>query len=294
LAAIHSANQETVNIGRSGLLPQVAFDATMGDKTTDNRLTGLEVDTASASHRLSLRQAVVDLSVWQGYKQGKAISISSNHQFARAEQALVVRAARAYFDALEAIDALNTAKAEEEALSHQLEQTKQRFEVGLTAITEVHEAQAAYDSAMANRLVADGQLGISFEALEVLTGQPYTSLAPIKDDFPVAPPEPFAREEWEELAMTNSATLKQVKAQAEAAKAGYKSKKYEHLPKVYGSAEYLRADEDNTNSTADVSGRDSDIEHTRWELTLSVPLYSGGAQASLWWVYCSERDLLKN
>jgi len=57
----------------------------------------------------------------------------------------MVRTTEAYFNILSAEDNLEFTRAEKTAIARQLEQAKQRFEVGLIAITDVHEAQAAFD-----------------------------------------------------------------------------------------------------------------------------------------------------
>ncbi|WVM94402.1 TolC family protein [Halopseudomonas pachastrellae] len=62
-----------------------------------------------------------------------------------------------------------TAKAEEKAFERQLEQARERFDVGLSARTDVLEARAGYDSARAARLTAETNLDVSYQALTRLT-----------------------------------------------------------------------------------------------------------------------------
>ena len=62
-----------------------------------------------------------------------------------AQQDLIIRVGQAYFDVLAAEDRLTSQDANRRAIARQLEQAKQRFEVGLIAITDVQESQAAYD-----------------------------------------------------------------------------------------------------------------------------------------------------
>ena len=69
------------------------------------------------------------------------------------------------------IDGVTFAEAEEKALQRQFEQAEQRFEVGLTAVTDVHEARASYDNARARAIVARNDLADAKEALKELTGQ---------------------------------------------------------------------------------------------------------------------------
>ena len=57
------------------------------------------------------------------------------------------------------------AEAEEKAFQRQFEQAEQRFEVGLTAVTDVHEARASYDNARARAIVARNDLADAKEAI---------------------------------------------------------------------------------------------------------------------------------
>ena len=72
---------------------------------------------------------------------------------------------------LSARDNLEFAEAAQEAIKQQLEQTKQRYEVGLIAITDVHEAQAEFDQSEADRIAAQNQLDNANEALREITGR---------------------------------------------------------------------------------------------------------------------------
>lgn len=272
-AARADAGREAANLSRSALLPQIVgqayYEDSNGTRLIDTNPPEFDIDAETTAYSLGLEQSLIDLSAWKTHKRGKAAAMAADYTFASDVQDLVVRTAEAYFDALNAVDNLNTAKAEEDALAHQLEQTKQRFEVGLTAITEVHEAQAAFDSSTANRLVADGQLGIAFEALEVLTGQSYDALSPLRDSFPVVPPTPVDRVAWENYALENNPDLKTAYQLMEVAKAESESKKYEHLPKLTASAGYYHQDIDGYQA--------GELEGNSIQVNLNVPIYVGGA-----------------
>ena len=66
-----------------------------------------------------------------------------------------MRVAMAYFDVLRAQELLATNLQEEEAALRSLEQTRQREEVGLVAITDVFDSQAAYDLAGTRRFCSE-------------------------------------------------------------------------------------------------------------------------------------------
>lgn len=283
--AAYAAGQENVAIGRASLLPQIGgnYQYSRREITENGDGNNGDSETTTTTKVLSaeLNQPLFNMAAWYNYKRGKSLADLAGAQYALAKQDLIIRTAEAYFDALKAIDNLETTIAEENALEQQLEQTRQRFEVGLTAITEVHEAQAAYDSAVALRLTAEGNLGIAFEALEVLTGRPHKQLAPIEDDFPVAKPVPADRHEWVQYAMENNYSLASAAFSAQAARRSARSQASEHLPTLSARLAYS-----DTNSDSEVVGTDigvgdgasflRDGEETSASVILSIPLYSGG------------------
>lgn len=98
------------------------------------------------------------------------------------EQTLMLNSATAYFNVLRAIDALSYIEANKEAIYRQLDQTTQRFNVGLVAITDVQNARAQYDLVLANEVTARNDLDNSLEALRQITGQYYGQLDSLNVD----------------------------------------------------------------------------------------------------------------
>lgn len=276
--AKYEAGQANKTIGRSGLLPQINAKAQYSntDEDTTNNLTNkaLTTDSDSTGWDLSLTQPLFDMSAWYSYQQGVKLSDQAEAQFGADQQGLIVRTAEAYFNVLRSIETLEATIAEEKALSKQLEQTKQRFEVGLTAITEVHEAQAAFDSARAATLEARGILGINYEALEVLTGKPEDKVAPLSAKFPVIAPVPANRAEWVEFSLKNNYNLKASKLQADASLQNAKANKSNHLPTLGANLSYSDYDSDGLNRGENF---DSTTDGSSINLRLDVPIYSGGA-----------------
>lgn len=179
--ASYKALRESKAQGRSALLPQIVASGDYTETDVDAEQTQFDEtlgfvsfagtsETDRKAYGISLQQNIFNLPAWFSFKQGKELSKQAKAQFSADQQAMIVRVAEAYFNVLRAADNLQTADAEVAALQRQLEQTQQRFEVGLIAITEVHEARAVYDTAVVTQLEAKGQLGISYEALTVLTG----------------------------------------------------------------------------------------------------------------------------
>lgn len=285
------ATAESKNLARAGLLPQLGARVNWSDGTAESTGTQVrpdniagtpvgvgEVETTRSGYTISLSQPLFNLAAWHSYKAGRSTADVAEAQLQAAEQSLILRVAQAYFDTLEAADNLETSLAEEKAFKHQLEQSRQRFEVGLSAITEVHESQAVYDSSVARRLNAEGQLGIAFEALEVLTGQTYFQLAPIKSDFDAAAPVPADRQEWVARALDGNAGLAVSKANAKTAEQTAKSSRADHLPTLTLNGSYGDNNED--TFVSENWNSDIDTENQSIGLTLDVPLFSGGATSA--------------
>ena len=140
-------------------------------------------DSDTTSYGVSLTQAIFDMPAWYQFQSGKAMSDSASAQFSADQQSLILRVSDAYLGALRAFDNSETRKAEQRAIQRQLEQTTERFEVGLLPITDVHEAQAIFDDALVNSLEAQGALNIAFVALLVFSGESFDSLSGLTDNF---------------------------------------------------------------------------------------------------------------
>jgi outer membrane protein len=274
----YEAGKELGNIARAGLLPQINATYTAYDKNdTDitDKLNALQTgntNSKTTGWNVTLNQPLFDLSAWYVYKQGQKLSAQAEAQFGADQQSLIVRVATAYFNVLRSVDKLETTIAEQNAFAHQLDQVKQRFDVGLTAITDVHEAQAAYDSAVAASLEARGSLSINYEALEVLTGKAEDQIAPLSDKFPVVNPTPADRAEWVSFALKNNYNLKATRMRADAADANADAARSEHLPTVNATLGYAKHDSDGDRYKVPF---DTNTDGNTVSVNVNIPIFSG-------------------
>jgi outer membrane protein len=297
--ATYRANKETETLSRAALLPQVSGQAyyqesdISADGFTPSNVGTLvnpqyvpepqrtTSDIETESYSISLSQAIFDLPAWFSFKAGKKVSEQAEAQLAYEQQQLIVRVAEAYFNVLRARENLDASRSEERAAKRQLEQTQQRFDVGLIAITDVHEARAVYDGTVAQRLGFEGQLAIARENLSILTGQDHGTLWPLKNNFPIVLPEPADRAQWVDFALENNKQLQVAQAGQASAYESAQSAKAKHLPTITGSFSYSKDDTDGTktyNPESFISlppGNSSETEALR--ITLNVPLFAGGA-----------------
>lgn len=293
--AVYLARRETENLSRSALLPQVstAYSYQNSDREGEavsrnffeptfpllDTTTKSDIDTDG--YVISLSQSLFDLSAWFSFQSGKEVTREAEATFASNQQNLIVRVVDAYLLVLRAQDNLLSSQAQERAFERQLEQTQQRFEVGLIAITDVYEAQAARDLAQVERIVDENNVSVALERLSVLTGQPQHNLNVLVEDFKILPPDPLDRAAWVDFALANNFRLLASTYREEAARQTAKANKMEHAPKITGGYEYSDFDVDGDISIEPdnnaVSPPDSSAQEHLWQVRVSVPLYSGGA-----------------
>ena len=202
--ATREANAYNVTIARGALLPQLqaSYSHTVIDAEVESRdFTTQKTSTSNRDYELGelqiqASQALFNLNSWYTYQAAKTADKAETLNLQLSEQQLLLRTSAAYFDVLRAADNLETAQAEEKAVKRSLEQTRQRYDVGLIAITEVHEAQATYDLTYVNLLSQQAALDISFEALEVLTGQQHKNVNGLKDSVSMQMPTPTNVADW--------------------------------------------------------------------------------------------------
>ena len=214
-----------------------------------------------------LRQPVLNLSSWFGYNSAKAFVKASSFSLAAQEQDLIVRVAEAYLNILRTRDRLDTTNAEVTAVKRQLEQVQQRFDVGLVAITDVLESQAAYDAALVRQIQADTDHYISFETLRTLTGRDYDTLATLSEQLPIVAPDPMDEEAWVEAAMRSNLGIRAAMEQLSSARSDAKSRLSGHLPTV--DATVTRSNNHNGNPlTQQFSPQETETNIYGLEVTL--------------------------
>lgn len=250
--------------------PSVNFDASYSNTDQDNNISNTSGSFTSKSYSLSLRQAIYRKDYLTQLKQAQANTRLAEALLNTAQQDLIMRVATKYFDMLAAQDSLEFAQAEKNAIARQLEQTKQRFEVGLIAITDVHESQAAFDLATASEIVAQNRLQISIQALREITGQKPQSPRPLGKELQLISPDPTDINQWISNAEENSFAIIAADATVEAAQQYLEQQRSSRHPTLDLVAS--RNHSDSEGGTFGAQDTDSNV----LSLQLNVPLYLGG------------------
>ncbi|NKN39894.1 multidrug efflux transporter outer membrane subunit HasF, partial [Agrobacterium sp. a22-2] len=134
------------------------------------------------SGSLALTQTIFDMSKWRQLTLQEKTAGISDVTFQTAEQQLILNTATAYFNVLKAIDTLSYTQAQKDAVYRTLDQTTQRFNVGLVAITDVQNARSNYDTVLAAEVSARNDLDNALETLRQVTGTFYPELASLNTD----------------------------------------------------------------------------------------------------------------
>jgi outer membrane protein len=274
------ATREVKPQARALLLPQfgIVGEADYQDERvkSTSALTGSSTsrnDTYdSQAARAVLSQSVYDRARWIGLEQADDTIAQVEAQYRDAQIELMVRTTESYFDVLRAADFVRVNESLVRANERQLEQSRQRFEVGLVAITDVNESQAAYDRSRADLISAGNQLDDAWEALRRIVGPISVPLARLGDKLPLAPPEPNDIDEWAATAVRNNYAVIAALESVDVARKQIEIERSGHYPTLDLDAGY-----DLARSGAEF-GTDRDTAFVG--LTLNIPIYEGGAVTS--------------
>ncbi len=270
--------EEGIKSQFANLLPTLGIGASGDYKTSSNSainaFTGNSKST-SVGYNASIEQVVYDKGVFKQYQQSKTILNQATADFKDVQQKLILNVATGYFTVLSATDTYDFAKADLEAIGRQLEQTKQRFEVGLVAITDVHEAQAGYDSALARNIVAENAINTAYEDLRVITGSYHENLARLDKDTPLVPPNPTNIDEWTKIALDNNLNVQSAKYGVEISRDAITIARSGHYPFLNLTAGYNKSNSDTTYE--DGSSQVFKPETASIKLNLGLNLYAGGS-----------------
>lgn len=298
--AAYLAASEAANLTTAPILPQVGFSAFAQRGKTRNESFGNTNIPASTNttnnnrdgYSLSLNQVIFDKTKFDNMHQGDALVAKAIADLEAARQDTIIRVTRAYFDVLAAMDTLETATAEKKAIAKQLEQSKERFNVGLSAITDVKEQQASYDIAVANEIIAVNNLSNKREALRVIINMYPDHLEVVRDDMPLAIPDPMDIDAWQNQSLQNNFSLMSAKYSVDAAEYAYKSSKGGHYPTLSLNASYdvVNSEERNFSGFDLPANENTD---TSVLLSLNIPIYQGGFVSSTVRQKLSELDRAK-
>jgi outer membrane protein len=277
------ATGENKAIARANLLPQLGATGSWTWGNSKTKIPGQDIPDSDVDNRnygIDLRQSLYRQANYESLDIARGQITQASAIYSIAYQDFLLRVSEGYFVVLTFTDGVIFAEAEEKAFKRQFEQAEQRFEVGLTAVTDVHEARATYDNARARAIVARNNLADAKEALRELTGEYFEEYDALQDVLPLVEPDPINVDNWVDISLQTNPSVLASKAGVEVADANMRLARSGHYPTLdlfasydqFKNNEYTFRDPIN-----DVQFNSSlKVDDFRVGLILDIPIYQGG------------------
>lgn len=286
LASAKSGNramQEKLVQGNALYLPTINFNAGATASQTDIKYIGSSSVFRNGgretfegySYGVNLNQPIYRKQIQAQLAQARSQVEQSDKQLLLAQQNLILRSSKAYFDVLMAQDKIELIQAQKNAISKQLEQAKANFDVGTATITDFNEAQARFDLVQAQEIAAISDLEVKKRAIQSIVGQMPAKLNAVRDDLKPQMPEPVAMDKWVEMASQTNLLIAIQQQSLEIATQEVERQNAGHLPTLDAIASYT-----DRYANGSANGFGSDLQDATIGLQLQIPLYQGGAIAS--------------
>ncbi len=286
LASAKSGNramQEKLVQGNALYLPTINFNAGTTASQTDIKYIGSSSVFRNGgretfegySYGVNLNQPIYRKQIQAQLAQAKSQVEQSDKQLLLAQQNLILRSSKAYFDVLLAQDKIELIQAQKNAISKQLEQAKANFDVGTATITDFNEAQARFDLVQAQEIAATSDLEVKKRAIQSIIGQMPLKLNAVRADLQPQMPEPVAMDKWVEMSSQTNLMIAIQQQALEIATQEVERQNAGHLPTLDAIASYT-----DRYANGSANGFGSDLQDATIGLQLQIPLYQGGAIAS--------------
>ncbi|HNP37066.1 MAG TPA: TolC family outer membrane protein [Woeseiaceae bacterium] len=288
LAALEAEPQ-----ARGVLLPQIGFDADWTkQESSGNSIFNDESGVPASVHtkyesettrwQFGLRQTLFRWDQIVGLRRADKLVARAEAVREAAQQDLIVRVTERYFNVLAAEDQLLAIHANRAAIARQLEQAKQRFEVGLIAITDVQESQAAYDRAGADEIAAKRLLATARGYLREITGEYVDQLAAPTEELPLTTPAPADENQWVDYALDQNLSLVASRIDEQLANDEISFRRSGHYPTVelVASSGSSDIDADRSLASGPFLSADQDGKSDSIGVVLNIPIFAGGYTSS--------------
>lgn len=267
--AARAAGQEAVPQARAALLPQVNASGSVNRTSREIEAAQLvEQHYTNKLGALSLRQVLYDRYKFLSLDQAHERVALADLQWAKAEQDVILRVGEAYFNLLFAEDSVRLARAKMSAIKEQKAQAEQMYKGGVGTVTDIQEAQARYDLAVAEELAAQNALRNQRQALFKLTGRYFESVLPLSEQSVLELPQPNVMDPWLEAAREGALEVLIAVKGANVAALEVDRARSQHLPVLEAVAS------SQWQSNTDL-GYDKD-RLSVLGVQLSLPLFAGG------------------
>jgi len=297
------ANKENVNQSFSRLLPQIdlnynysRLDSDFTDRSNSPAFTS-ESDTTFKSYSISLSQQIYNHSNLLNLKISEKEALRADIENQRVKQELIIRLADAYFEVLTAKDNVAFSNAQILSIKQKLITSRKQLKTQSISdyedkeefdyyrgelITQVYEAQQAYDRTIAEEIALEDNLQVAFEALRWISGKYHYNLSSLKNDVTLSAPNPNNVQSWVDRSNSDNLNLKASYIDLNIAKNNISVARGDQYPTVEFSVNYSQSTDSSRilDSSSPLFRSQNDFGETSIGVNFNLPLYTGGNHSS--------------
>ena len=278
-----AAGRERLPQARAQLLPSVSANWARSSNrltTTSNTVLGGESvsrdDYFSFNKTLSLRQPLFNMPKYIQYQQATDMVGEAEAVFERELQNLSVRVGGAYFEALMSGEQLKLVLSQKQQFTTVLAAAEKALALGTGTRTDMDDAKARLDMALAQELEARQNEDYTRRQLEILLNQPVPQLQSLHPTgLQALPALGLDLNAWLDQALAHSPEVKSLQARLQAADKEIQKAKAGHAPTLDAVAQWSDSGSEN------VTRLNSSFENKTLGFQLTIPLYQGGYVSSL-------------
>jgi len=252
------AGREAIHQALAAFRPQLSASSsyTLSSKDLTNQATSATV---------SLKQSIYDRSSRLLIEQAHLQTTSADINYQIAAESLIQRVADSYFAVLSAQDNLELSERNQRAIRRQLELAEERLDVGLGTRTDLYDARARYENAVAEGIEVQRILDDSRQVLIAIVGKDPGTLLSLSPAADLSGPQPDDAGQWVSGALSDNRSLKALFLDVSVAETEINLQQALRQPtlSLNLSAEY----------TDSVSADGADTSLT---LSFNLPFYQGG------------------
>ena len=283
------AAQANLNVSReraaqavAGLFPQLTAT---GNTTANRRIYTLHSQPPptnipterynSNSVQLNLTQPLWRHSSMIAMTQADFAVSQADFQLIAAAQDLLVRLSQAWFDAMQARDSVIAAEAQVQAAQQQLQLSQSGHDKGVLSLTELEDARAKHEQAIAEHSMAQSDSEIKLATLEQIVGLTAHTPPVLSDQFASSAFGSGTLDQWLTQAEASNPTMLAALRAVDAANEEVRKQQAGHEPTLDLVASYGKSAQ-----AAGISGGQPgfDSKQSTVGLQLNMPLYAGGGQ----------------
>lgn len=263
---------------RAQLLPSVQASVGRSNNnldTTAPNFLGQESTTNSKYYSfgktVALRQPLFNLQRYFQYEQAKDLVADAQATHQRDQQELAVRVGSAYMEALLTKDQLRLVQAQKQQYTAMVDAARKALAGGSGTRTDIDDAQARLDMAIASELEARQNVEYTRRQLEILVNENVGNLQELHAQGLARLPASLASlDEWLALANDKSPEVLSLIARRDAAEKQIRMAQSGHAPTLDGVLQW--SDSGNEN----VTRLNSRFVNSTAGVQLTVPIFQGG------------------